>query len=85
MNVECSSKHDGLAGTRFGWGLVKDKDLAQRMFSVVSAITLALSADIELRILNSMQTILGECHKQLLTRKILHGKIAEWESQKKIL
>ena len=56
----CSSKHDGLAGTRFGWALVKDKDLAQRMIAIVNAITLAVSADIELRIINSMQTILGE-------------------------
>ena len=64
MNVECSSKHDGLAGTRFGWALVKDKDLAQRMFTIVDAITLSVSADIELRILNSMQTILSEYMSQ---------------------
>ena len=56
----CSSKHDGLAGTRFGWGLIKDSKLAQRMWAVVSAITLSTSIDIELRVLNSMRAILSK-------------------------
>ena len=58
--ISVSSKHDGLAGTRFGWGLVKDSQLAQKMWSVVSAITLSTSVDIELRVLNSMQAILSK-------------------------
>ena len=56
----CSSKHDGLAGTRFGWGLVKDANLAGDMLSAIIAISLSSSVDIELRVLNSMQAILSE-------------------------
>ena len=55
-----SSKHDGLAGTRFGWGLVKDAKLADDMLKAIMAISLSSSVDIELRVLNSMQAILSE-------------------------
>ena len=55
----CSSKHDGLAGTRFGWALVKDPDLAMDMWNVVYSMVVTSSIDIELRILSSLQTILG--------------------------
>ncbi len=55
-----SSKQDGLAGTRFGWGLVKDRGMAQRMMSIMAGVMLSVSVDIELRIINSMQAILGK-------------------------
>ena len=58
--MEFSSKHDGLAGTRFGWGLVKDSQLAKKMLSTVMAVSLSSSVDIELRVMNSMKAILGE-------------------------
>lgn len=57
---DCSSKHGGLAGTRFGWGLVKDKDLAVDMLKVVSGIMLDYSIDVQLRVLNGLQAVLGK-------------------------
>ena len=55
-----SSKHDGLAGTRFGWGLIKDMDLATRMSVTLDIVVLGLSVDAELRVLTSLQTILSK-------------------------
>ena len=75
----CSSKHDGLAGTRFGWALVKDKDLAQRMRSIVRNIALSLSADIELRILNSMKTIVGESFYHVLEQEIFNFFLSDMD------
>ena len=53
-----SSKNDGLAGTRFGWGLVRNPILADSMSDVASSIVIAQSADIELRVLSSLETTL---------------------------
>lgn len=58
-----SSKHDGLAGTRFGWGLYEDSDLAMNVAAVIDTIVLGLSIDVELRVLASLQAILGKVDK----------------------
>jgi aspartate/methionine/tyrosine aminotransferase len=55
-----SSKHEGLAGTRFGWGLYEDLDLAQGVATVIDSLVLGLSIDVELRVLASIQAIIGE-------------------------
>ena len=55
----CSSKHEGLAGTRFGWGLFEDPALAQSVAGVVDTLTLGLSIDVELRVLASVRAIIG--------------------------
>ena len=55
-----SSKHDGLAGSRFGWALVKDADLAHSMQQLISAIAYCVPVDTELRVLTSLQTILSK-------------------------
>lgn len=67
----CSSKHDGLAGTRFGWGLYEDSDLAMNVASVIDTIVLGLSIDVELRILASLQAILGKVDNSIFHH--LHG------------
>jgi L-tryptophan--pyruvate aminotransferase len=54
-----SSKHDGLAGSRFGWGLYEDPMLALNVTAVIDTLVLGLSIDVELRVLASMQAILG--------------------------
>jgi hypothetical protein len=54
-----SSKHEGLAGTRFGWGLYEDSVLAQNVAQVVNVLTLGLSVDVQLRVLASIQAIIG--------------------------
>lgn len=56
----CSSKHGGFAGSRFGWALVKDSELALSMWNVASSMVLSLSVDIELRILTAMQAVLSK-------------------------
>ena len=60
MYVINSSKNDGLAGTRFGWGLVRDSILADSMSDVASSVVIAQSADIELRVLSSLETTLSK-------------------------
>lgn len=55
-----SSKHEGLAGSRFGWGLYENTELAENVAEVVDILTLGLSIDVELRVLASIQAIIGE-------------------------
>ena len=55
----CSSKHEGLAGSRFGWGLYEDSELAQDVAMAVDIFTLGLSIDVELRIVTIIQAIIG--------------------------
>ena len=55
-----SSKHDGLAGTRFGWGLYQDPELASGVARAVSGLMLGLSVDAQLRVLSSLQEILSK-------------------------
>ena len=55
-----SSKHGGLAGTRFGWGFVQDKAVADAMIQVVEGIMLSYSIDAQLRVLSGLKVVLGE-------------------------
>ena len=55
-----SSKHDGLAGSRFGWGLIKDVDLATRMSAALEKLVLSLSVDNQLRVLTNLEFVLSE-------------------------
>lgn len=57
--LHCSSKHEGLAGSRFGWGLYENTELAENVAEVVDILTLGLSIDVELRVLASIQAIIG--------------------------
>lgn len=57
-----SSKHEGLAGTRFGWGLYQDSSLAQKVASVIDIFVLGVSVDVELRVLASLQAILSNVY-----------------------
>ena len=55
-----SSKHDGLAGSRFGWGLIKNNDLANDTKQVIRSFVLSLSVDAQLRVLTSQDSIMSE-------------------------
>ncbi|XP_065896729.1 uncharacterized protein [Dysidea avara] len=55
-----ASKHDALAGSRFGWGLVKDVELAKSMNDVNEAIVYTMPEDAVLRTYNTMSSILKE-------------------------
>ena len=56
-----ASKHDALAGSRFGWGLVKDVELAKSMNDVNEAIVYTMPEDAVLRTYNTMSSILSKC------------------------
>jgi len=58
--VFSSSKHDGLAGTRFGWGLYQDPKLASGVAHTVASLMLGLSVDVQLRVLSSLQVVLSK-------------------------
>ena len=87
LNYLHSSKHGGFAGSRFGWALVKDAELASSMWNIASSMILSLSVDIELRILTAMQAVLSKFtwispfqvsrnHVDPLLLLILHSSIA---------
>jgi len=56
-----ASKHDALAGSRFGWGLVKDAELAKNMNDVNEAIVFSIPEDAMLRTYNTMNSIISKC------------------------
>ena len=56
-----ASKHDALAGSRFGWGLVKDAELAESMNDVNKAIVYTIPEDAVLRTYNTMSSIISKC------------------------
>lgn len=51
---------------------MKDPDLASGMWSVASSMVLAVSVDIELRILTSLQAILSKNNSNGITLNILY-------------
>ena len=61
-----ASKHDALAGSRFGWGLVKDVELAKSMNDVNEAIVYTMPEDAVLRTYNTMSSILSKCTMEAL-------------------
>jgi len=56
-----ASKHCGLAGTRFGWGLIKDAELASSMMEVDLSVLIAPPEDSMLRAYNTISSVLSEC------------------------
>ncbi|XP_068649267.1 tryptophan aminotransferase-related protein 3-like [Aristolochia californica] len=52
------SKLTGHAGSRFGWALIKDKDVYERMLSYVRINTLGVSRDTQLRALRLIRAAL---------------------------
>lgn len=72
-SLSCSSKHGGIARTRFGWGLYEDSTLAMNVVTVIDTLVLGLSIDVELRVLASLQAILGRTHFNGKS-KIIHAE-----------
>ncbi|KAJ4967313.1 hypothetical protein NE237_019162 [Protea cynaroides] len=52
------SKVTGHGGSRFGWALIKDKDLYQRMLMYLSLNTIGVSQDTQLRALKILKVVL---------------------------
>lgn len=55
-----ASKHCGLAGTRFGWGLFRDATLADQVNNIVFGTIAAVSEDSMLRAYNTISQVLGK-------------------------
>jgi len=55
-----ASKHCGLAGTRFGWGLFKDAKLADQVDEIIFGTIIAVSEDSMLRTYNTINQVLSK-------------------------
>ncbi|KAJ0985578.1 hypothetical protein J5N97_003934 [Dioscorea zingiberensis] len=55
-----TSKLSGHASSRFGWALIKDKDVYLRTVDYIQLNTMGVSRDTQLRILKLFKVILGE-------------------------
>ena len=55
-----ASKHCGLAGTRFGWGLFKDATLANQIIEIKFGTIIAVPEDSMLRAYNTISSVLGK-------------------------
>ncbi|KAF9589009.1 hypothetical protein IFM89_018248 [Coptis chinensis] len=55
------SKSTGHAGTRIGWALVKDKEIAKRMTKFIELNTIGVSKDSQLRAAKILRTISDSC------------------------
>ena len=56
-----ASKHDALAGSRFGWGVVKDAELAKSINDINSALIFTIPEDAVLRTYNTMTSVISKC------------------------
>ncbi|KAI3850220.1 hypothetical protein MKW92_031000 [Papaver armeniacum] len=55
------SKSTGHAGTRIGWALVKDKDIAQKMTKFIELNTIGVSKDSQLRAAKILRAVSDSC------------------------
>ena len=55
-----ASKHCGLAGTRFGWGLFRNQELANQITKIVTGTIVAVSEDSMLRAYNTINQVLSK-------------------------
>ncbi|KAK1440395.1 hypothetical protein QVD17_06220 [Tagetes erecta] len=59
------SKLTGHAGTRFGWAIVKDKDVYEKMINYINIADLGISKDTQLRALKLLKVAIEEDGKSL--------------------
>ena len=55
-----ASKHCGLAGTRFGWGLYRNKELANQISKIVDETMYSIPEDSMLRTYNTINQVLSK-------------------------
>ena len=55
-----ATKHCGLAGTRFGWALFRDKELADQISEILIGTMVAVSEDSMLRAYNTINQVLSK-------------------------
>ncbi|KAD4983224.1 hypothetical protein R6Q59_002898 [Mikania micrantha] len=56
-----ASKCTGHAGSRIGWALVKDKEVAKKMTKFMEVITIGVSKESQLRVAKILQVIVDRC------------------------
>ncbi|MED6197009.1 hypothetical protein PIB30_052750 [Stylosanthes scabra] len=59
------SKFTGHAGTRFGWGIIKDKEVYEKMLTYLDLSTMGISRDSQLRALKLLNVVLEGDGKQI--------------------
>uniref|UniRef100_A0A0D9V4Z5 Alliinase C-terminal domain-containing protein n=1 Tax=Leersia perrieri TaxID=77586 RepID=A0A0D9V4Z5_9ORYZ len=59
-----TSKLSGHAGSRFGWALIRDKNVAKRAGDYVGQSTMGVSRDTQLRIMKIIKVILANLHSK---------------------
>lgn len=59
------SKLTGHAGSRFGWALVKDKEVHQKMVDYVKISTIGVSHDTQLRVLKLLKAIVDDGGREI--------------------
>ena len=55
-----ATKQCGLAGTRFGWALLRDKELANQISEILAGTMVSVSEDAMLRAYNTISQILSK-------------------------
>ncbi|KAH6809599.1 hypothetical protein C2S51_027382 [Perilla frutescens var. frutescens] len=59
-----ASKCTGHAGSRIGWAIVTDENVARKMVKFIEINTIGVSKEAQLRAANIMETISLSCHKR---------------------
>ncbi|XP_076886102.1 tryptophan aminotransferase-related protein 3-like [Bidens hawaiensis] len=72
------SKLTGHAGTRFGWAIIKDKDVYEKVSKYIMVADLGISKDTQLRVLKLLKVAIEEVGKPLF--EFAYNKMKErWD------
>ncbi|KAL1219689.1 Tryptophan aminotransferase-related protein 4 [Cardamine amara subsp. amara] len=78
------SKTTGHAGLRFGWGLVKDKDVYDKMNTYIKLTSMGVSKDTQFHVLQLLKVIVGDGDDEIF--HFGYGTLKKrWEILNKIL
>ncbi|KAG6784009.1 hypothetical protein POTOM_009691 [Populus tomentosa] len=78
------SKLTGHAGSRFGWAIIKDKDIYQRMLTYLTLNTLGVSRDSQLRALKLLKVVLATGGREIF--EFGHETMRKrWEKLNKVI
>ncbi|KAK4775341.1 hypothetical protein SAY86_010276 [Trapa natans] len=84
LSIFTMSKLTGHAGSRFGWALVRDKEVYQRMAEYVNENTAGTSKDTQLRMLKILKVVLEDGGKEMF--EFAHGVMSgRWDRLSKAL
>ncbi|OWM87018.1 tryptophan aminotransferase-related protein 3-like [Punica granatum] len=84
LSIFTISKLTGHAGSRFGWALVKDKEVYERMTEYLNENTVGISKDTQLRMLKILKVVLEDGSKEMFgfAHRIMKNR---WERLRDVL